>query len=111
MTVSVYLRVSMPRQEHLVEDPEKYHKRLAQLREAKRRQRAREREQKFRGATHHEQITEKTVAMTGSTANLLASMAQVEGVTQGARIERLLLREEKRKHPQLHSKWEKPYWG
>ena len=101
----------MSRQDHLVSDPEKYHKRLAQLREAKRRQRARERGQRLRGATHHEQITEKTVAMTVSTASLLASMAQVEGVTQGALIERLLLREAKGKHPLFHSKWEKPYWG
>jgi len=49
--------------------------------------------------------------MTVSTASLLASMAQVDGVTQGTLIERLLLREAKGKHPLFHSKWEKPYWG
>jgi hypothetical protein len=111
MTVSALLGVSMSRQDHPVEDPEKYHKRLAQLREAKRRQRARDREQRLRGATHHERSTEKTVAMTVSTASPLTSMAQMEGVTQGALIERPLLREAKRKHPPLHSKWEKPFWG
>ncbi len=48
----------MSQQKRLTEDPEGYHRRQAQLREAKRRQRQRERERKLRGATHHEQVKE-----------------------------------------------------
>ena len=91
-----------------MDDPEKRFKRQEQLREAKRRQR--ERERRLHGATHHEQITEKTIAMTRSAAGLLAAVAEAEGVNQGALIERLLVQLAKRKHRELHRKWEQPYW-
>ena len=94
----------------MFDDPEKRFKRLEQLREGKRRQRERERERRLRGATHHEQITEKTIAMTRSAAGLLGAVAEAEGVHQGVLVERLLLRLAKRKHPELYRQWEQPYW-
>ena len=94
----------------MLDDPEKRFKRQEQLREAKRRQRERERERRLHGATHHEQLTEKTIAMTRSAAGLLAAVAEAEGVNQGVLVEQLLLRLAKRKHPELHRKWEQPYW-
>ncbi len=48
--------------------------------------------------------------MTASTASLLAAMAEAEGVNQGVLVERLLLREAKRKYKALHRRWEQPYW-
>ena len=100
----------MSQEKRLTEDPEGYHRRQAQLREAKRRQRQRERERRLRGATHHEQVKEKTIPMTASTASLLAAMAEAEGVHQGMLVERLLVREAKRKYKELHRRWEQPYW-
>ncbi len=102
----------MSQRARLFEDPEKYHKRQAQLREAKRRQRQRQRERegRVRGATHHEQTSEKTIVMTVSTAHLLATIAEAEEVNQGVLIERLLVREAKRKYKELHRKWEHPHW-
>ena len=94
----------------MFDDPEKRFKRLEQLREGKRRQRARERERRLGGATHHEQVTEKTIAMTRSAAGLLGAVAEAEGVNQGVVVERLLVRLAKRQHPELYRQWEQPYW-
>ncbi len=92
------------------DDPEKRYRRQQQLREAKRRQRERERERRLHGATHHEQLVEKTIPMTRSAAGLLAALAEAEDINQGALVEQLLLRLAKRKYPALHRQWEKPYW-
>ena len=64
----------------MVDDPEKRFKRQEQLREAKRRQRERERERRLHGATHHEQITEKTIAMTPSASATAARRPAAERV-------------------------------
>jgi len=100
----------MSQEKRITADPEGYYRRQAQLREAKRRQRQRERERRLRGATHHEQVKEKTIPMTASTASLLAAIAEAEGVNQGTLVERLLVREAKRKYKELHRRWELPYW-
>jgi hypothetical protein len=100
----------MLQEELLIDDIEKYEQRQKQFRDAKRRQRERERERRLRGATHHEQITEKTIGMTRSAAGLLAAVAEAEGVHQGVLVERLLVRLAKRQHPELYRKWEQPYW-
>jgi len=55
-------------------------------------------------------VKEKTIPMTASTASLLAAIAEAEGVNQGTLVERLLVREAKRKYKELHRRWEQPYW-
>jgi len=99
----------MSQQDLPLEDAEKYEKRQRQFRESKRRQRERERAQKLTG-THHEQVVEKTIPMTLSTAKLLAALAEAEGLTQGALVERLATALAKRKHKDLYQRYQRAYW-